>query len=136
MLKFDFLMANILGSTITLHDDFSIEVINHTNFDLATAFGNNNKVVTYDMVQDLLNWRCFPKDRENCKELLSDIGLKTYDNIAILKETHGVMTDDWYWIRFDGEDLTFEDVRKKFGLSYDIDFRVPENGELTFTNIS
>lgn len=93
--------------------------MNHSDNDFATAFGhNNNKVVTYEMVQSLLNWRCFSKDRADCKELLESMGLKTYNNIAILKKTHGVMVDDFYWIRFEGENLTFKDVREKFGLSY------------------
>lgn len=121
MLKFDFLMGNELGSTVTLNDDFTIEVVNHTSNDLATAFGINNKVVTYEMVQRLLEWRCFSREREDCKELLECIGLKTYNPLAILKHTHGVMVDDFYWIRFDGEDLTFKDVREKFGLHWDID---------------
>lgn len=58
-----------------------------------------------------LETRCFPRNRVNAKEILSKMGLENYDILGIIKFTHGVKTDDFVWIKFDGEDLTFKDVR-------------------------
>lgn len=45
--------------------------------------------------------------------LLKLVGLDCYDPFQIVKITHGAMVDDVFWIRFEGEDLTWNDVNPR-----------------------
>lgn len=59
-----------------------------------------------------LETRCVPKTRENIEELLSKkYHLKEYSSIGICKQTHGVSNNDNIWLRFNSEELRFDDVR-------------------------
>ena len=60
---------------------------------------------------DFLRERCFPPNRTGAKRILKYLGLAEYDPIAIVHKTHGVMNDDYIWLRFDKETLRFEDVK-------------------------
>ena len=84
---------------------------NFTDKVIMLPFGVRTSV-TY---QDLLNFyesRCFPKERENCKEILNLMGLDYYDEEAICRITHGTQFDDFMWMNFsDGEQVTFEGIR-------------------------
>ncbi len=52
--------------------------------------------------------------RERCTdEMLESMGLKEYNVYDILRSTHGVDIDDFIWFKFDGEDITWEDVRAR-----------------------
>jgi hypothetical protein len=65
-------------------------------------------------VEDLLSFfkdRCFPYDRANRDDLLKALKLNYYSPLQIVKKTHGLTYDDYLWLRFDGEGLTYEDVR-------------------------
>lgn len=55
--------------------------------------------------------RCFPKERRNCRQLLEDLGLEDYIPLEIVRKTHGRQLEDYCWIRFDGEELSYEDVK-------------------------
>ena len=43
--------------------------------------------------------------------MLQHMGLKEYNVWDILRHTHGVDFDDFCWLKFDGEDITWDDVR-------------------------
>ena len=60
---------------------------------------------------DFLESRCPPRERANIKELLSDWGLLEYDPLAIVKRTHGLMYADFIWVRFDDEDITYDEIK-------------------------
>ncbi|MDE6314188.1 MAG: hypothetical protein K2M46_11345 [Lachnospiraceae bacterium] len=48
--------------------------------------------------------RCTP-------DMLASMGLTEYNVYDILKNTHGVDSDDFVWFKFDGENITWDDVR-------------------------
>lgn len=70
-----------------------------------------NDEITVEEVLDWLQDRCFPETRANCKELLKMLGLKTYDVIDITKITHGLMMDDYIWIKWLGEDISYDQIK-------------------------
>lgn len=56
------------------------------------------------------------KNRVICKERFDDdlkrmTGIKEYNVYDLLHNTHGVDIDDFTWFKFDGEDITWNDVR-------------------------
>lgn len=54
--------------------------------------------------------RCFEEARPDKYELLNRLGLTEYNPWEIVKVTHGRLWDDYLWIKFEGEDLTWKDV--------------------------
>lgn len=73
-----------------------------------SVFGKRPHTVEY--LNEFLEERCVPRTRYNIKELLADWGLQEYNPLDICKRTHGVMSADDLWIRFEGEDLKYKDV--------------------------
>lgn len=81
-------------------------------------FSNNpvDRPFLYDSatVEDVLNFlefRCFPRTRFNCQELLSDLGLTHYNPLEIVRRTHGLQLEDFVWVKFEGEDLTYDTIK-------------------------
>lgn len=66
---------------------------------------------TFEQMYDFLESRCMPKGRECLPEYLKACGVEVYDPYEILKSTHGVMWEDFLWIKFPGEEITWEDVK-------------------------
>ena len=62
-----------------------------------------NESPSYSDYKSFLESRCFPKSRANARQLLQDAGISFYNLEAIVKKTHGVMSDDLFWIRFESE---------------------------------
>ena len=75
-------------------------------------FGRNTQP-TWQDYNYYLSTRCFPSDRTNKKELLKSWGLDEYDPDKIVRKTHGVMNDDFVWLRFEDENITFDKVRMR-----------------------
>ena len=62
-------------------------------------------------VVNILEGRCWPRNRANINDLLKACGLQSYDVMGIIKATHGRMYNDFVWIRFEGEALTYDDIK-------------------------
>lgn len=44
------------------------------------------------------------------EELLNRLGLEAYDVVDIVKITHGIMAEDFSWIKFEGENVSYEEL--------------------------
>ena len=62
-------------------------------------------------VLEILEGRCFPRNRVNADDLLRKLGLRNYHPLDIVRKTHGLMRNDYVWIRFEGEDLKYDDIK-------------------------
>lgn len=60
---------------------------------------------------DILQDRCWDKNRPDIKDLLAKIGLNEYNPYEICKRTHGKMAQDSIWFRFPGEILSYEELK-------------------------
>ena len=89
---------------------------NYTDDFIDRAFGNYESPVSLKRFEELLEERCFPRTRGNAKEVLKSLGLDTYNVYEIVKRTHGAMFDDTYWFKFEGEDLTYKELKKSLGI--------------------
>lgn len=83
---------------------------NYTSNVLNKAFGVK-EVITFEDVDKFLESRCFPRQRNHCKRLLNSLGLDHYDPLSICRRTHGVQYDDFFWLKFEDESLTWNDVK-------------------------
>jgi len=86
----------------------TVHVENYTEDTIFRPFGIRESGLTIDDLEYFMETRCFPRGRANAKQLLSDLGLNSYDPIGIVTKTHGKLWDDFCWIKFEGEDLDYE----------------------------
>ena len=61
----------------------------------------------------VLELRCWDRNRANLNLYLDELGIKDFNPYEICRKTHGVMVQDFIWFQFDGENLSFKDVRFK-----------------------
>lgn len=87
-----------------------VKVEQYDDFYLRRPFGNK-KNITIDDVLEYFEERCFPRERLDCDELLEGLGLSYYDPIEIVRKTHGLLRDDYEWVRFKGESLKYDDIK-------------------------
>lgn len=52
-------------------------------------------------IWDFVLERVVPKERANIDEILEAFGMKEYDAYELVRKTHGVMCDDFWWFKFD-----------------------------------
>lgn len=65
-------------------------------------------------IKHIVEWletRCFPESRFGKERILEGMGLSDYNPLDIVKLTHGIQHEDYLWIRFKGEVLTYDDVK-------------------------
>lgn len=116
LVEFDYLYGEKLCTTVKVDKQLNVTFQNYTDEKdwVDNAFGRA-KEADFEMYENLLKYRCFPKERGNCQELLEAMGLKEYSPLDIVRQTHGVMVDDMYWIRFaDERHLQWRDVAPKW----------------------
>lgn len=70
-----------------------------------------NNTVDRRRVYEFIKSRCVEENRADIKAILSEMKLAEYNPWKMVQITHGVDWDDFYWIRFEGEDIRWEDVR-------------------------
>ena len=109
MLSFYFMYKDIPTTKIKFLPNLEVSAENLVDDLLLTAFGSYQP--TINDVFDFLEERVFPRTRANADDLLKKLGLSKYEPIEIIKTTHGVMWEDFHWIKFEGEELTYDKVR-------------------------
>lgn len=115
-MEFDYMYKDTL-CTHVMCDGNNIKIENKVKNISLTAFGVAD-VVTPNDVYDLLCERCFPETRVNCSELLEDMGIQEYDPIEIIKQTHGAMCSDYFWIRLkENQELSYKDIDPRLRVS-------------------
>ena len=70
-----------------------------------------NRPITHKDIDEFFEDRCFPESRFNCRQLLKDLEIDFYEPSLIVQKTHGVQFDDYFWLRFEGEGLCFNDIK-------------------------
>ncbi len=118
-MNFDVMLFDELIATVNLKPKGSDKpyVVNYIEGFNKQFSPNPEGYITREEIERWLKWRTFPKTRANANEILSALGINSYNRWAIVRKTHGVMADDEIWLRFKGEEtLKHRDVtiRKSF----------------------
>lgn len=87
-----------------------VEVLNFVTDIFKIPFGKKERPTLKDW-GEYLRSRCIPRTRENLSNFLTKVGLKVYRPIDIVEVTHGYMAEDKLWIKFEGETVTWDDVK-------------------------
>lgn len=111
-MKFEYMYMDEVCAEVEFTKD-TVSVKNYTDIMVHRPFGYVENVTMADL-EDFFEDRCVPRTRYNIREILSE-KLYGYEPILIVKDTHGVMADDCFWIRFEGEDLKWDDVNPRKG---------------------
>ena len=109
--SFDYMWRDRVEAHVDVYESGKVEFVNYTKDILNMPFGVLNKADRLDL-DEFFRRRCVPENRHNIKELLASVGLEEFDAEKIIKLTHGFMANDKNWIRFDGETLTYDELRK------------------------
>lgn len=75
-----------------------IAVQNETDDIIHRAFGIKAKP-TWEDFMEFLESRCFPRTRDHLRLVLEDVGVDSYDPLAIVEKTKGRMAEDLQWIK-------------------------------------
>ncbi len=75
-----------------------IVVQNETDDIIHRAFGIKAKP-TWEDFMEFLESRCFPRTRDHLRLVLEDVGVDSYDPLAIVEKTKGRMAEDLQWIK-------------------------------------
>ena len=108
ILRFQYLHRDTVVADVSVdRKNRRVTCINHTDDIVHRPFGRRTSPTMEDFA-NFLESRCFPRERPNCGQLLSDLGLTDYVPLSIVEKTHGRQLEDYCWIRFEGEDLDYE----------------------------
>ena len=77
-----------------------IHVIDYTRDDMLKAFGKTTEI-TYEMYEEFLESRCFPKERDKMKMKLRELDLPFFDPMMIIEKTQGRMEEDEFWVKIE-----------------------------------
>lgn len=108
IVEFEYLEENTVNSHVMFNRKTGEVKIEDFNDDpLCTFMGYNEH--TIPNIMRFLQERCFPETRADRDVLLELLGLRVYNPLDIVRKTHGRMVGDFFWIRFKGENLIWED---------------------------
>ena len=109
-------------------DNFSVYWVNEKTADVE-IFENKVKIKRYTLhpakqifyademplfkLGEILTLRCWDEHRVNLDKYLEKLGVDGFNPFAICRKTHGVTAADRIWFKFQGEEISFEDVRWK-----------------------
>lgn len=109
-LKFEYWYGSLLCTRVFVdYRKQTVEVENFTDDIILQAFGRR-KIAT-STIDEFFRERVFPETGVNCKEILRQMGFKNYNAESIARKTHGILYNDLWWLRFDDEDLKWEDIK-------------------------
>lgn len=103
---------DMLAAEIKYNEGFK-KILSYKTFTediLSLPFGNCTKPNS-DMLMEYLESRCVPLGRAYKQGILGQWGMVSFDIWEILRKTHGLMFQDHIWLRFDGEEVTYDDIR-------------------------
>ncbi len=64
-----------------------------------------------EQVYEFLESRCMDRHRTQLEEYLNDLGLSEYNPYEIVRITHGIMWEDFMWLKFPNENINWKEVK-------------------------
>lgn len=90
-------------------DDSVAHIQRYTDNPAKQLFGKNE--ISLFELGEIFKWRCWDQNRENIEKYLCKLGLIEFNPYRICQKTHGAMYQDYIWFKFEGEDLSWDDVK-------------------------
>lgn len=107
--KFDYMYEDNIMSTVTVYSDGSVDEKDFTDIIIFRANCKNEKDV-----EDLFSSMVFDKNRPDKWEIIEHLNLPcVYDPYLIIRETRGLMAASCQWVRFEGDTITWQELRAR-----------------------
>lgn len=113
--KFQYLYEDMIIAEVMIKTE-GVYFVNYANNPIDCPFGVAKSPVSKEELIAFFKTRTIPETRANLQDVLESGGFLYYDAPNLIKRNHGVMSDDCYWIRFEGENLTWDDVKHLRGV--------------------
>ena len=94
---------------IDIKDGEVISAVSYTENPLLSVFPD--KELTIADVYSFLESRCFENGRAELPRILKENDMTTNNPWEWCKKTHGVNYSDFYWIKYEGEVITWDEVK-------------------------
>ena len=91
---------------------FDVTIEKYTD-DIAKQFFFAYEHMDIIKLSEMLETRCWERERADIQELLSKIGLNEYDPIEIVKRTFGVSYNDSIWFKFSESNISWKKLCPK-----------------------
>ena len=114
MINLDFTVysKNIPVSSVIINEN-KVKITSYTNNILLKPFPDNASLNTILL---FMKSRCYEDGRVDLKKILDSFHMSNNDPIEWCKKTHGVNYSDFYWIKFNNENITWDEVKDKNGV--------------------
>lgn len=111
VLKFYWMHEDEVCTEVAVYTDpFGVDYDNITNEKLKMLCFPGH-TITRDWLNGFFERRVWSRHRPDSDELLNNLSLINFNPLDIVKITHGRLTSDNFWIKFEGEDLSYKDVK-------------------------
>ncbi len=110
MYNFTVMYQNKAVAQVWISDDHKDVKVNKLVPDsIIQPFGGSD--LSLNRIYCFLKSRCYEDGRSDLKDILKQANLSSNNPWEWNKITHGVMWEDQIWIKYEGENLCWEDVR-------------------------
>jgi len=109
-MKFSVMWKNELCADVEIDEKRNVHVTKYKDDKDVSKMPFGGPKTDIFRIADFLESRWYERGRSDFNELLEIVGCED-DLYDIVKKTHGVMFEDFLWIKFEGEELTWEDVK-------------------------
>lgn len=106
-MKFEYFHKDTLLSTVT-YDPVTKKGVSVSTGSELLPFPEHP---TWKQLMNFFEDRCFERGRGDVRQILKVLELDFYDPYLIAQKTRGQLWDDFYWIRFEGDTVTYEDIK-------------------------
>ena len=94
---------------VRIINNTQVEIKKYSSIFYKQPFLSDKHDIMY--VYDFLKSRCYEDGRSDLKEILAAAGMQHNDPWQWVKLTHGATYDDFWWVKFPGETITWKDVK-------------------------
>lgn len=110
ILKFDYMWKDTLCTSVEVNwTKQTVVAVDYVDDCVKQVFGKRPH--TIEVLLKFFEERCFSRERPDKDILLEIIGLKEYNPLDICKKTHGLVLNEFSWIRFEGENYVWEEMK-------------------------
>ena len=106
--EFNVMWKDDLVAEVSLDENNNVSVIKHVMVVHKQPFYGGP--INLERVCKFLESRCYCRNYADIDTVLKVYGLSEYNPWEMVKQNHGHMPDDFIWIKFPNENLTWSDV--------------------------
>lgn len=105
-----YFMDEIVSDVYMNTDEKKVDIKKYVTGPKQPLMSDRNDV---EYVYNFLKSRCFSNGRPDLQNILKEHGMKSNNPYEWNRKTHGIMSKDFWWIKFPGENITWNDIKPR-----------------------